>query len=227
MADEEKTTKHPIDHLDQEQVRRILNVLTEAPYFYQEDDLPLFQYLRRRKAAFEDFFKLYFGWDLVVDAHCARLLKRERANEALRDGELDAFRLTRRNHCLAFALLLEFFEFEARRTNWDADKDAYLRFFYNDYLDHARRRLRELLGERMPEDAALLREVQETWDILKRYRFIRFVPPLPTESEAAKQAGELYEFLPAIYLYDTRVLSDPAWIDRLKSAEESPDAVSS
>lgn len=210
-----------IDRVDRDLARRVLNVLTEAPYFYREDDPELFQDLRRRKAAFEQFFERYFGWTLILDPRCARLLKRKRENRALLDSQSDSFGLTRRNHCLVFALLLEYFEVEARRTNWDADRDEHLRFFYNEFLEHGKRRFAELLGERAPDDAALRRDIQDTWEVLLRYRFIRFVEPTAFEKlEGASKGALLFEFLPAVYLYDTRVLADPKWVENLKAATE-------
>ncbi len=225
MSDDDKNSGLALDEVNRETVRRALNVLTEAPYFYREDDPVLFQDLRRRRAAFEDFFKRYFGWDLIVDTRCARLLKRGRENPALRDSEHDAFRLTRRNQCLVFALLLEYFELEGRRTNWDVERDPPLRFFHNEFYEHTRRRFRELLGDRAPDDAALRREIQDTWNTLKHYRFIRYIPPTPAEAnEEPAREGELYEFLPAIYFYDTRTLSDPAWIERLNTLDKNEDS---
>lgn len=213
--------------VDRETVRRALNVLTEAPYFYREDDPALFQILRRRKASFAEFFKRYFGWELVVEGRCARLSKRGRPeNPALRDSQRDAFNLTRRNPCLVFALLLEYFEAEARRTNWDYDRDENLRFFFRDFLEYAKRRFAELLKDQAPEDAALQKAVRETWDVLLKYRFIRYVEPTATErAEGAAERSELYEFLPAVYLYDAQVLSDPAWMERLKTSAEDDDSL--
>jgi len=211
-----------IDRVDQDQRRRLLNVLTEAPFFYVDDDPDLFQSLRRRKAAFADFFKRYFGWELLVDEQCARLLKRGRPeNKALLSSQLEAFSLTRRNHCIAFALLLEYFEVEARRTNWDRERDGHLKFFFHEFIDYARSRFAELLGERAPEDSALQKDIRDTWDILKRYRFIRFIEPTPAEKLAGVSGRELYEFLPAVYLYDSHVLSDASWIENLKAASDA------
>jgi hypothetical protein len=226
MSEETKAAKGEtqtlgIEHVDRERARRIVNVLTEAPYFYRDDDPDLFQYLRRYKAAFDQFFEKFFGWALIADGRCARLFKRKRENRALLDSQSDAFGLTRRNQCLAFALLLEYFEVEARRTNWDADRDENLRFFYYEFLEHCKRRFAELLGERAPDDAALQREIGSTWDVLLRYRFVRFVEPTAAERmEGSAKGALLYEFLPAVYLYDTRVLADPGWVEKLKTAPE-------
>jgi len=227
MGDEGETRggdEKSLDRLNHELVRRVLNVLTEAPYFYREDDPPLFHYLRRNRSTFKAFFKGTFEWDLLVDARCARLLKRgDRENPALKGSETDAFHLPRRNQCLVFALLLEFFEIEARRVNWDYERDAYLRFFHNDFFEHAKNRFRSLLTDRTPDDGVLRRDIQETWDLLKRYRFIRLIPPTPAEALMLdRREGELYEFLPAVCVYDANVLRDPAWATRLAGAEDGP-----
>lgn len=213
-----------IDRVDQEQRRRLLNVLTEAPFFYEDDDSDLFQTLRRRKAAFAEFFKKYFGWELLVDEQCARLLKRGKPeNKALLSSQIDAFALTRRNQCIAFALLLEYFEVEARRANWDRERDGHLKFFFHEFVGYARNRFADLLGERAPEDSTLQKDIRDTWDILKRYRFIRFIEPTPAEVLAGVAERELYEFLPAVYLYDSHVLSDASWIENLKAASDAAE----
>ena len=53
-------------------VRAVLNILLESPYFYKTDDERLFLVLMRYKRAFEAFFDKFFGWSLVMDAKCAR-----------------------------------------------------------------------------------------------------------------------------------------------------------
>lgn len=215
-----------LHRLNNDLVRRALNVLTESPYFYLEDDRALFQYVRRNRVVFGEFVKYYFGWDLVVDARCARLIKRgERENPELKGTHVDSFHLPRRNLALIFLLLLELFEIEYRRVNWQYERDPYLRFFHNDYFEYAKTRLRVLLGDRAPDDGALRRDIQETWEILKKYRFIRPIPPTAAELLVMdRKQGELYEFLPAVLCYDSNVLRDQNWLDRLKSQpdEEPP-----
>jgi hypothetical protein len=229
-ADEEEDAQdvgqRTLAHVPNALIRRILNVLTEAPYFYREDDPRLFHDLRRRQAAIAKFFDWYFGWELVVEERCARLIKRKRENNALLDSQVDSFQLTRRSAILVFALALEFYELEARRASFDPDKEN-LRFFYKDFLDHAKRRFRELLGDRTPEDAQLRKNVAEAWDLLQKYRFIRYIRPTAAElADSHESGGGLYEFLPAIALYDSSVLADSEWLSRLKSASQE-DAVGS
>lgn len=214
-----------LHRLNQDLVRRALNVLTEAPYFYLEDDRALFQYLRRNRNAFRDFVKYYFGWDLLVDARCARLIKRgDRENPELKSAHVDSFHLPRRNVALVFLILLELFEIECRRVNWQYERDPYLRFFHNDYFEYAKTRFRTLLGDRAPDDGVLRRDIQETWTVLIKYRFIRPIPPTPAELLVMdRKQGELYEFLPAVMCYDSNVLRDPDWLARLTmQPEEAP-----
>ena len=58
-------------------VRALLNIHLKSPYFYKTDDRRQFLVLTRYKRAFEAFFNKFFGWLLVMDAKCARLLKLE------------------------------------------------------------------------------------------------------------------------------------------------------
>ena len=222
---EEESGQRTLAHVPDALTRRFLNVLTEAPYFYREDDPQLYHDLRRRQGAVAKFFDWYFGWELVVEERCARLIKRKRENGALLDSQVDAFHLTRRSAILVFALALEFYELEARRASFDPDKEN-LRFFFKDFLDHAKRRFRELLGDRTPEDALLRKNVAEAWELLQKYRFIRHIRPTASElADSRESGGGLYEFLPAVALYDSSVLADSEWLSRLKSAAPEEGSV--
>ncbi len=53
------------DHVAQD-IRAILNLLLEAPYFYKSDDERLFLVLMRYKKAFSAFFEKFYGWELVM-----------------------------------------------------------------------------------------------------------------------------------------------------------------
>ena len=44
-------------------VRAVLNILLESPYFYKTDDERLFHVLMRYKRAFAAFFDKFFGWE--------------------------------------------------------------------------------------------------------------------------------------------------------------------
>jgi predicted enzyme related to lactoylglutathione lyase len=46
----------------------VLNILTESPFFYADDDPVRFNVLRRNEPAFKKFFEKYFGWRLMSTA---------------------------------------------------------------------------------------------------------------------------------------------------------------
>ena len=91
-------------------VRALLNILMETPYFYRSDNEELFFFLRRHRNEFAAFFDTYYGWSLFMDAKCARVYKPKWYNEAVTEANRDAFDFRRRDECLGFMILLEFFE---------------------------------------------------------------------------------------------------------------------
>ena len=95
-------------------VRAALNILMESPYFYKEDDERAFLTVLRYRQSFAAFFEKFFGWTLVADAKCVRLHKPKWFNEAITVPNRDMFGFTRRDECVGFRLLLEFFERESR-----------------------------------------------------------------------------------------------------------------
>ena len=97
---------------NEQKVQKILNILLEAPYFYRDDDLSLFLFLSKYKRAFAGFFKKFYGWELIVEYKCARLYKPAWYNEKVTEVNRDMFNFTKRDECVAFLLLLEFFERE-------------------------------------------------------------------------------------------------------------------
>ncbi len=195
-----------LDRRSIERVRAALNVLTEATFFYPEDDPDLFFFLRRNQAAFRQFFEHYFGWRLYVDRRCARLIKERQYNDRLRPSQRALFDLRRRDECLLFTLLLEFHEEEGQRQGAGPDDDRNLRFLLSDFVSFAIRRCREELGEASPPDKRLLEAAQPLFEQLDRHRFIRLVDQKPAETGEALPAGMdeylLYEFLPGIRSYD-------------------------
>ena len=64
-------------------VRSVLNILMESPYFYKKDDPARFLALQRNKRAFAAFFEKFYGWELLMDAQCARLYKPKWYNERI------------------------------------------------------------------------------------------------------------------------------------------------
>ena len=201
----------PFAHLSRDRVRRILNVLTESTFFYSEDERDLFHYLRRHQEEFRRFFDEKFGWDLYLDARMARLIKREIVNLALPLRSRDIFDLTRRDECLHFVLLLEFYEREAQRQNVGRESDQNLRFVLSDYVEFAVTRFREELGERAPADREIFESARPLLQKLERYRFLRKVErEAPSADESLPDGMEeqvLCEFLPGIRCYDPAALA--------------------
>ena len=128
-----------------QRIRETLNVLLESPYFYKTDDERLFLVLTRYKRAFESFFDKFFGWTLVMDAKCARLYKPKWFNEKITLPNRDMFGFTKRDECMAFLLLIEFFERECREQGVTADDRENLRFRFGDWLEYAAARFRALM----------------------------------------------------------------------------------
>jgi hypothetical protein len=195
-----------LDRRGLDRVRATLNVLTESTFFYREDDPDLFFFMRRNQAAFRTLFERYFGWQLYIDRQCARLLKERQYNEALRPSQRALFDLRRRDECLLFALLLEFYEEEGQRQGLSPDDDRLLRFLLADFVAFAIRRFREELGNAAPPEAKIFESVRPLFDQLERHRFVRLVDRTGVEAGEEMPAGMaehlLYEFLPGIGCYD-------------------------
>jgi hypothetical protein len=195
-----------VDRRGLDRVRAVLNVLTESTFFYREDDPDLFFFLRRNQAGFREFFEHYFGWRLYVDRQCARLLKEQHYNEALRLSQRALFDLRRRDECLLFALLLEFHEEEGQRQGVTPDEDRHLRFLLADFVAFAIRRFREELDEAAPPEVRIFEATRPLFEQLERHRFVRLVDRREVEAgdelPAAMAEHLLYEFLPGIRCYD-------------------------
>ncbi|RLC45541.1 MAG: hypothetical protein DRI23_13410, partial [Candidatus Cloacimonadota bacterium] len=63
-----------LEHLNNYHVRAVLNILTESPFFYRNDDVDLFDYVRSNQDDFHQFFTHFFGWELYVDRRVAGLI---------------------------------------------------------------------------------------------------------------------------------------------------------
>lgn len=104
-----------------ERVRAVLNILLESPYFCAYDDRDLFFFLRRHRREFADSFTAYYGWSLLIDAKCARVYKPEWYNTAITPTSRTMFNFTKRDECLAFMMLLEFYEHQLEENGMTAD----------------------------------------------------------------------------------------------------------
>jgi hypothetical protein len=219
----------PFSHLSRRRVRGVLNCLTESAFFYREDDPDLFDYLRRHRAEFERFFGDYFSWDLHVDRKVARLYRREQYNKALTPKQRSLFDLTRRDECILFMLLLEFYEMQLAAQNVHFEHDDDLNFVLADFVEHAVARYRKELGEGAPGDRELLNHIYGLFRELEKHRFLRLVERADIESAEEAIGGQtehlLYAFLPGIRCYDPTRLSSAVFETSYgTAAEEDPSA---
>ena len=189
-------------------IQKVLNVLVEGPFFYQRDDPDLFAFLRRNRAEFDRFYNEMFGWQLVVDGRCARLYKGRWHNRALKPSQHDVFDLTRRDECIAFLLVLEFYEHLLDERNATVDDPEPLRFEFGELFAFARSRLSEVLVDLAPTDVDVRKSLRALMPILLRYRFLRELEPEPELRGTIEDDNLIYECLPALHQYDVRVLGE-------------------
>ncbi|MDX9978704.1 MAG: DUF2398 family protein [Lentisphaeria bacterium] len=225
---------HPLGNLLEDYRDRVvtaLNVLVEAPYFYREDDEETFFFLRRHRRQFAAFLEQSFGWRLVLDDRCARVFKEKWHNPAITESQRDIFRFGGRDECLAFMMILEFFEHQLDENSMTVEDRDPLKFRLGDLLSFLVRRFGELFpGEaetRYTEEAVRKSLLREVMPRLLRYRFLRRLPP-PQEMGRLDEAEHIYEALPAMYHYNTTALarwSEPGPEDPLPGlADEEGDA---
>ena len=190
-------------------VRAVLNILLESPYFYKTDDERLFLVLMRYKRAFEAFFDKFFGWKLVVDGKCARLYKPKWFNEKITLPNRDMFTFTKRDECMAFLLLLEFFERECREQGVTADDRDNLRFRFGDLLEYASSRFRALMSgkEENYTDERVRQILKGIMPQLEKYRFLHKVKP--SADDSVSEIETIFECLPAMWHYQAAELAKP------------------
>ena len=185
---------------NEQKVQKILNILLEAPYFYRDDDLSLFLFLSKYKRAFAGFFKKFYGWELIVEYKCARRYKPVWYNEKVTEVNRDMFNFTKRDECVAFLLLLEFFERGLQEQAVSTDDKENLRFLFGSFLNFAGGRFREVFPERTDyyTDEQVRRVVRAIMPTLLKYRFLR---ELPHSDDDGESGDTIYECLPALWLY--------------------------
>ena len=198
-------------------VKEVLNVLLESPYFYKTDDERLFLVLMRHKRAFEAFFDKFFGWSLVMDAKCARLYKPKWFNEKISPPNRDMFTFTKRDECMAFLIVLEYFERECREQGVTVDDRDNLRFRFGDLHEYAAVRFRALMPgkEENFTDEHVRQILKGVMPSLEKYRFLRKVKPPADDS--VSEAETIFECLPAMWHYQAAQLAQPI------AAEEEPE----
>ena len=190
-------------------VQAVLNILLESPYFYKTDHEDHFLFLRRYQREFTGFFEDTFGWQLVADAKCARLYKETWYNDRITPSNRDLFNFTRRDECLAFMLLLEFFESKLEEDSASVEEPDNLRIRFGDLLIYTRNRFLELY----PEQAAgyseedVRRILRPIMPQLEKYRFLTKIDPPDDETIAPDDT--IYECLPALWHYSVQRISRP------------------
>lgn len=160
-------------------VQAALNVLLESPYFYKTDDEDLFIFIGRYKKEFDAFFDSHFGWQLVIDAKCARVYKPLWYNERITPSKRDMFNFTTRNDCISFMLLLEFFETKIEEEAIGIDDPENLRFRFGELLEFEHRRFQAIFPEAAADydDEDVRRILRNIMPELERFRFILKIDP--------------------------------------------------
>ena len=190
-------------------VQSVLNILLESPYFYKSDDERLFLVLMRYKRAFEAFFDKFLGWSLVMDAKCARLYKPKWFNEKITAPNRDMFTFTKRDECMWFLLLLEFFERECREQGVAADDRENLRFRFGDWFEYSAMRFRALMlgKEDVYTDERVRQILRDIMPELIKYRFLHKVKP--SADDSVNESETIFECLPALWHYQAAQLAEP------------------
>ena len=191
-----------------ERVRAVLNVMMESPYFYATDNQDLFFFLKRHRREFTEFFKTFYGWTLLMDSKCVRVYKAEWYNPAISSSARTMFNFTRRDECLAFMMLLEFYEHQLEENGMTVEDKNNLRFRFGDLLGHVHRRFNECFPEKeetYSEDFIRARVLKPIMPELERYRFLQKIKP--PEDLSTKDDDLIYEALPAMYHYNGNALS--------------------
>lgn len=200
-----------IDQLNIHTVRALLNVLTEAPFFYQTDDPDLFAYLRLNQEAVGHFLMRYFAWELYVDRQVARIIKPQLYNDGLKPSQRDLFDLTRRDECSVFMLLLEFYEKLLRDFNSNYDDDKRLRFLLSDFVQYCFNRFKEELEDGQGSERTIVEACRTLFPKLVKYRFIEQKEKAEAQKDdnlpEGMQEQVMYEFLPGIHCYRPDVLT--------------------
>ena len=214
------------DKLNQDKLRRINNILVESPFFYRTDDEGLFLYLQRHRRAFQRAFDDSFGWELIVERQCARVIKPSWHNRALKPSQHDVFDLTRRDDCIGFLIVLEFYEHLLDEQNLSIDDPELPRFYFGSLYEFTRERFAEACGGDAPDDAHIKKSLRRVVERLLRFRFLRELPPEP--DVVVDRENLIYECLPGLYCYDIRRLGERPLAQFLaaSSADANPEGSS-
>ena len=203
----ERDDRDPIERIGRANFQAVLNILTESPFFYADDDPMKFGCLRRHESKFRDFFEKYFGWRLYVDPKMARLIKDQNFNQALRSAQRNHFRLNSRNECLLFLVLLEFYEHECTAQSYSYDELKPLNFTYARFLSFARKSLEEHLATNAPDEKEVDVSARHLLKKLQQYRLVR-VAEVEEQNNESDFRDMLVEVLPGLNCYEGRKMAE-------------------
>ena len=208
-----------LDKINQDKFRRATNFLVESPFFYRRDDEDLFLFLRRNRAVFQRFFEDCFGWELLVESRCARVIKQHWHNRAVRPSQRDVFDLTTRDDCIGFLLVLEYYEHLLDEQNLSIDDPEPPRFYFGSLFSFACERMAEELDNAAPDEAGIKKILRGVMEQLLRYRFLRELPP--DTDDVIDRDNLIYECLPGLYCYDIRRLGPTPLADFARARAEA------
>lgn len=203
-----------------DRVQEVLNILLESPYFYPQDNDNAFRFLSRYHHEFARFFTDHFGWELFVDVKCARVYKPKWYNESITPSNRELFNFSRRDECIAFMLLLEFFEHKLEVESITVDDKDNLRFKFGELLEYTVQRFHELYpgnAHDYAEESVRAKIVRPIMPQLEKHRFLKKI--LPPKDELVEEEDTIYEALPALYHYNVSRLSRP--VEAAAAAEET------
>lgn len=202
-------------------VQAVLNILLESPYFYKTDHEEHFLFLRRYQREFAGFFEETFGWQLVTDPKCARLYKEVWHNDRITPSNRDMFNFTKRDECLAFMLLLEFFERKLEEDSASVEEPENIRFRFGELLLFERTRFIELFPDQAESysEEDVRKIMRPVMPQLEKYRFLVKIDP--PDDETVEPDDTIYECLPALWHYSVQRISRP--IDESQPPAASPE----
>lgn len=204
----------------QERVQDVLNILLESPYFYPEDNNDAFRFLHRYHHEFSRFFADHFGWELFIDSKCARVYKPRWHNDSITPANRELFTFSRRDECIAFMLLLEFFEHKLEVESITVDDTDNLRFKFGELLEYSVQRFHELYPQNTvdyAEENVRAKIIRPIMPQLEKHRFLKKIKP--PKDELIDEEDTIYEALPALYHYNVTRLSRP--VDEPEIAAEA------
>ena len=203
-----------------DRVQAVLNILIESPYFYAGDDHDLFLFLRRYRSEFTEFFKEFYGWTLIIDTKCARTYKPQWYNRAITPKNRSIFSFSKRDECLAFMMLLEFFEQQLEENGMTVEDKDNLRFHFGDLLEYCHKRFQEIFPkheQRYSQEFIRAKILKPVMPELEKHRFLTRIKP-PEELQTTGQ-DLIYEAMPALYHYNGAALA--RMIPELSAAGEA------